>query len=139
MTTGNTKGEPWAFRVIKKLARGVRGSKQLTAQYGEDLVCIRHRIDPTGTRRITTVELVVGNATIQRRPSPLVDVFVKVQERDLQAKVKAAGGRWENREGVWRMRRATAVALGPSSRAKMEYPSCFERRYGKSVGRSNCT
>jgi len=95
---------------------GREGSKQISARFGDDLVCVRQRIDPTGTRRITTVELVVAKAAIQRRRSPLVDVFVKVQERDLQARIKAAGGRWDKHEGVWRIRRATAVALGLRSR-----------------------
>ncbi len=114
--TDATNQALWSFRVIKKLPKDARGSKQISARYGDDLVCIRHRIDPTGTRRITTVELVVAEAAIQRRRSPLVDVFVKVQERDLQARIKAAGGRWDKHEGVWRIRRATAVALGLRSR-----------------------
>jgi hypothetical protein len=114
--TDRTTQELWAYRVIKKFPKGVRGSKQISARFGADLVCVRHRVDPTGTRRFTTVELVVAETAIQRRPSPLVDVFVKVQERDLQARIKAAGGRWDKQEGVWRIRRATAVALGLRSR-----------------------
>jgi hypothetical protein len=104
------------LRVIKKIARGERGSKGLTAEHGERLVCIRHRIDPTGTVRLTTVELVVSEKKIQRRPSPMVDVVVKLHERELQGRLKAAGGRWDQNERVWRIRRATATALGLKKR-----------------------
>ena len=54
---------------------GCEGSKQISARFGDDLVCVRHLVDPTGTRRVTTVELVVAEAAIQRKPSPLVDVL----------------------------------------------------------------
>jgi hypothetical protein len=101
-----------SLRIIKKLPTNSRGSKGLSAQYGDRLVCIRHRIDPTGTKRLTTVELVVSESVIQRKARPLVDVVIKRHEEDLQARIKAAGGRWDRAEGVWRIRRATAVALG---------------------------
>ena len=104
------------FRVIKKIAAGDRGAKTLTAQYGDQLVCIRHRIDPTGTKRLTTVETVVSEKLIARKVSPTVDIAVRVQERDLQARLRAAGARWDKAEQVWRIRRATAVALGLKKR-----------------------
>ena len=57
------------LRVIKKIAANGRGAKGLTAKYGEELICVRHRLDSTGTRRLTTVELVVSDSTIRRRPA----------------------------------------------------------------------
>jgi len=48
------------LRVIKKLAPGVRGTKALTAAYGAALVCVRHRLDASATKRLTTVELLVA-------------------------------------------------------------------------------
>jgi hypothetical protein len=100
------------LRVVKKIAAGDRGAKALSAHFGEKLVCVRHRIDPTGTKRLTTVELLVSEKPIARRPSPTVDLAIRVQERELQARLKAAGARWDQAEQVWRVRRATAVALG---------------------------
>jgi hypothetical protein len=41
------------------LQHGQKGTKQLLAQYGEQLVCIRYRYDATRQRRLKTVELVV--------------------------------------------------------------------------------
>lgn len=104
------------LRVIKKIAPDQRGAKTLTSQYGDQLVCVRHRIDPTGTLRLTTVELIVAQQKISPRPSPQVDVEVQYQERALQARLKAAGGRWDPIRRKWRIRRATAIALGLKQR-----------------------
>lgn len=104
---------PYAdHRVIKKLPAGSQGAKALTTEYGDRLVCVRHRLDPAGTKRITTVELVVSTKPIARRPSPIVAVRLRVHERALQRRLKAAGARWDDARQVWRVRRATAMALG---------------------------
>lgn len=94
----------------------------LTAEYGDKLVCVRHRIDDTGTRRLTTVELIVSEKPIVRRPGPTVDVDIHLQEKDLQAKLKAAGARWDKVEQVWRIRRSTAIALGLKNRVVPRIP-----------------
>lgn len=104
------------LRVLKKLAPDTRGAKGLTAQYGHRLVCVRHRLDETGTRRLTTVELIVAENVIHRRPGPTVDVAVRPQEKELQAKLKAAGARWHKADEVWSIRRSTAIALGLKAR-----------------------
>lgn len=107
---------PTDARVIKKLAPEANGAKNLSAQYGASLVCVRHRLDDTGTQRITTVELVVAVQPIRRRPGPTVDVRVLPKERALQAKLKQAGARWHETEAVWSLRRSTAIALGLNDR-----------------------
>lgn len=100
------------LRVIKKFAPHARGAKGLTAQYGSQLVCVRHRIDETGAKRLTTVELIVSEKVIARRPGPTVDLAIRPSERGLRAKLKAAGARWHDADAVWTLRRSTAVALG---------------------------
>ncbi len=110
------KPQPIAQRVIKKIAPNERGAKGLSAEYGRQLVCVRHRIDATGSKRVTTVELVVSEKVIKRRPGPTVDVALKPQERALQATVKAAGGKWHEGDAVWSIRRSTAITLGLKSR-----------------------
>lgn len=99
-------------RVVKTLAAGGRGAKQLSQRYGRELVCVRHRIDVTGQRRITTVELVVDVRPIARKPSPIVGVSVPVSDRESRMRLKAAGARWDYEQRVWKIRRATATALG---------------------------
>jgi hypothetical protein len=104
------------MRVMKKLTPSDRGAKGLAMEYGDQLVCVRHRLDETGTKRVTTVELIVSEKVIARRPGPTVDVALRPQEKALQAKLKAAGARWQKSEQVWTIRRSTAVALGLKSR-----------------------
>jgi len=111
-----TKPQAPDLRVMKKLAPNARGAKGLTAQFGRQLVCVRHRLDETGTKRLTTVELIVSERVISRRPGPTVDVAVRPQERELQAKLKAAGARWNKADEVWSIRRSTAIALGLKER-----------------------
>lgn len=101
---------------MKKFAPNARGAKGLTAEYGDKLVCVRHRLDVTGTKRITTVELVVSEKAIARKPGPTVDVSVRAHEKELQSRLKAAGARWHNTEGIWSIRRSTAMALGLKAR-----------------------
>lgn len=100
------------LRVIKTLARGERGAKQLSAAYGERLLCLRHRIDPSGRWRLTTVEVLVSVKLIQRRASPIVSVRLEPHEREMRMRVMAAGGRWNKQDQLWRLRRASATALG---------------------------
>lgn len=104
------------LRVIKTLAPHGKGAKGLTAEYGSRLVCVRHRLDVSGTKRLTTVELIVSEKLIQRRPGPTVDIALRPHERELHAKLKVVGARWHKAEGVWIVRRSTAIALGLKER-----------------------
>lgn len=104
------------LRVIKTLPPNGKGAKGLSLVHGSRLVCVRHRLDSTGTKRLTTVELIVSEKLIQRRPGPTVDIALRPQERALQAKLKAVGARWHKADAVWTLRRSTAVALGLKDR-----------------------
>jgi hypothetical protein len=42
-----------------KLNPGQKGTKKLTAQYGDALVCVRYRYDEASSTRVKTVEPVV--------------------------------------------------------------------------------
>ncbi len=110
------------LRVIKKLAPGVRGTKALTTAYGPELVCVRHRLDTSGTKRLTTVELIVAETIIQRRPGPTVDIALRPHETELISRLRAAGGRWHKEAGVWTLRRSIAVALGLKQRIVVRLP-----------------
>ena len=47
------------MKVNSTLAPGRKGTKQLTEQYGEQLVCVRYRYCSSKQRRYKTVELIV--------------------------------------------------------------------------------
>jgi len=112
----NIKPPRTELRVMKTLAPDGKGARNLAAEYGGRLVCVRHRLDKSGTRRVTTVELIVSEKLIRRRPGPTVDIVLRPHERELRAKLKAVGGRWHKVEAVWTVRRSIAVALGLKER-----------------------
>lgn len=122
LVPSKTKPQVPDLRVMKKLAPNARGAKGLTAEYGSQLVCVRHRLDQSGTKRLTTIELIVSEKVISRRPGPTVDVALRPHEKDLQARLKAAGAKWHKVDAVWTIRRSTAIALGLKGRIEPRRP-----------------
>lgn len=100
-----------SLRVIKKLSATSRGSLKLARQFGQTLVCVRHRVDAKGECRYTTVELLVEWAPIVPRVETMVSVRVGQNERSLQQLVKAAGAKWDATTRLWRMPRRLAGIL----------------------------
>lgn len=85
------------LRVAKTMAPDQRGAIKLARKHGAQLVCVRHRHDPTGRERYTTVELVVDRTPIVRRPVLVVGVRIGYAERRLQSLARRAGARWTPR------------------------------------------
>lgn len=54
-----------AWNVIKKHAPVQPGALKLAQQWGDALVCSRHWLDETGQTRVTTVKLVVEQASVR--------------------------------------------------------------------------
>jgi hypothetical protein len=99
-----------ATRVIKKLAPQAPGARRWAATYGDQLVCVRYRVDPLRQRRLTTVELVVDESPTLN--SVLVGVRVAWGERDLGRSVRAAGGTWDANAKLWMISLGQAKSLG---------------------------
>ena len=97
------KSERSTYRVIKTLAPIDRGAIELARQYGNALVCVRHRTDAKGKLRHTTVELVVQSTPIRPRSIKTLLINVAPHERELHAVVKAAGGLWDGKQRLWRL------------------------------------
>ncbi len=106
-TTGQ---EPW--RVAKKIRPHQRGAIKLSRAYGEDLLCVRYRENPDGTERLTTVELIVERAIIQKRHDPLVQFKIWHDELDLRRQVKARGARYDAKTYRWELPRSEVLRLG---------------------------
>lgn len=47
------------MKVKSTLTPGQKGTKQLTKEYGEQLICVRYRYDSSRLKRYKTVELIV--------------------------------------------------------------------------------
>ncbi|MCW8956955.1 MAG: hypothetical protein OQL09_08735, partial [Gammaproteobacteria bacterium] len=63
--------------IKKTLHPGDMGTKRLLAQYGDQLVCVRYRIDKLSQKRFTTVELIVDEKPFIAHRT-LIQVWVKI-------------------------------------------------------------
>ncbi len=70
-------------------------------QFGDPLVCVRHRVDAEARTRFVTVELVVDSRPVKPVPQPTVAIKLGRQERALQRLVQAAGAKWDYKNEVW--------------------------------------
>ena len=102
------------IRTVRK--PGEPGTRKLVARYGERLVSVRYRYDPARGKRYKTVELIIAEE--DRRPpaepkteaaapapkpraTPRVPVRIQYFEKDLQRRIRAAGGLWDPRRKLW--------------------------------------
>jgi hypothetical protein len=108
-------------RVRLHLKPGQKGTKQLLAQYGDRLICVRYRYDAQRKKRFKTVELLVAERDWEP-PGPrfahdqivwLRVAFADVAVRD---RVKQAGGTWNPERRLWQLGYDRVIALGLNSR-----------------------
>jgi hypothetical protein len=88
------------------LKPGQKGTKRLTDKYGDALVCVRYRYDAESRQRLKTVELIEERSDWTPPPprfdaESLVPLRIEGYEKELQAKTKAAGGRWNPEKQLW--------------------------------------
>ena len=113
--------ESSAPRVRLHLKPGQRGTKQLFAQYGDRLVCVRYRYDAQRRKRFKPAELLVAESDwepVRSRFAPDQVVALRVAFADVAVRhrVKQAGGTWNPEQRVWRLRYDRVVALGLHAR-----------------------
>lgn len=99
------------MRVVKKLDPTSRGAVKLAEQFGETLLCVRHRVDALARTRFTTVELLVSSAPIKPKAKDLVNVRIEWNEEALRQLVKGAGAKWDATAKAWRMPKRLAGIL----------------------------
>jgi hypothetical protein len=108
-------------RVRLHLKPGQKGTKQLLAQYGARLVCVRYRYDAEQKKRFKTVELLVAERHWEPPPprfahDQIVALRVAFAEVAVRDRVKHAGATWNPEGRVWQLRYDRVVALGLDSR-----------------------
>jgi len=108
-------------RVRLHLKPGQKGTKQLLAQYGDRLICVRYRYDAQRKKRFKTVELIVAERDWQpSRPrfahDQIVGLRVAFADVAVRDRVKQAGGTWNPERRVWQLRYDRVVALGLNGR-----------------------
>ena len=119
------------MRTVKTLKPGQKGTKELMTRFGPSLLCVRYRYDEDRREHVKTVELVVrrrsrdgkldhggkrAGGVAARRAPRRVALRIGWRERDLQRRVKSAGGRWDPGRRVWMLRREAVERLGLTSR-----------------------
>jgi hypothetical protein len=109
------------MRIRLNLKPGQKGTKQLVAQYGDRLICVRYRYDAQRKKRLKTVELLVSECDWEPRrlhsgSDRTVSVRVAFAETLIRERVKKAGGRWDPQRQLWRLPHARAVSLGLAAR-----------------------
>jgi hypothetical protein len=110
-------------RTRLKLNPGKPGTKKLMRMYGDRLVCVRYRYDTEQKKRFKTVELVIDEIdwlprARQVNSNAMVRVQVGIGEKQLQDRVKRAGGRWNAKVRLWELRYERVVELGIEGRMR---------------------
>jgi hypothetical protein len=79
----------------------------LVEQFGDKLLCVRYRYDEKRQVRMKTVEIVVEERPckppLRYRDQDIVAVMVPFTRKTLRDRLKAAGGRWDPEEKLWRV------------------------------------
>jgi hypothetical protein len=96
------------------LRPGQRGTKQLVARYGKQLLYVRYRYDAKRQKRYKTVELIIDESDWVPPPPPpesIVAVRVAFREAEIRRNIRSAGGTWDQDHRVWLLRYEEAVLL----------------------------
>lgn len=104
---------------------GQPGTKQLVAEYGARLVCVRYRYDAQKRKRYKTVELIVEERDwrppeAEPAATEIVALRIGIEETALRQQVKQAGGTWNAQRKVWELKYEQVVRLGLGDRLVRE-------------------
>ena len=116
MRTGSAGSGRPTMRTLLHLKPGQKGTKQLLAQYGDRLICVRYRYDAQRKKRFKTVELLVAERDWEPPPprfaaSQIVGLRIAFAEAAARQHVKQAGAKWNPDRKLWEMPYQQAVAL----------------------------
>ncbi len=100
------------LRVARRIAPDRDGAKKLALRYGEQLVCVRHRLNSTGTVRFTTVELLVEQTPVVPTGTRLVAVRLEPGDRPTRSLLLSCGAQWDKSRKVWMVPRRVVKTFG---------------------------
>jgi hypothetical protein len=100
-----------SLRVAKTYAPEQNGAKRFARRYGENLVCVRHRLSDDGILRHTTVELLVESTPVASRARSLVAIRVPPHDKKTRTLLLACGATWVPKERYWLLQRLVAKNL----------------------------
>jgi hypothetical protein len=100
-----------ALRVAKTYAPNQNGAKRFAKRYGDQLVCVRHRLSDDGTVRHATVELLIESTPVSSRARSLVALKIPATDKKTRTLLLACGGQWLPKEKYWLVQRLVAKNL----------------------------
>lgn len=86
------------------LKPGQNGTKRLTEQYGDKLLCVRYRFDEVREVKLKTVELIVDEKPLRKprfKDDEMVPVSVKYDEVELREQLRNMRARWDAQLKLW--------------------------------------
>lgn len=104
------------LRVARRIAPNQAGAKRFALRYGDQLVCVRHRLNAAGTTRFTTVELLVETTPVVPAGTRLVALRLGPGEKTTRSLLMACGAQWDKSKKVWFVARQVAQSLGLADR-----------------------
>ncbi|MDH5389276.1 MAG: hypothetical protein OEY06_12625 [Gammaproteobacteria bacterium] len=105
------------MEINKTLQPGEMGTKRFLNEYGDQLVCVRYRINKQLQKRYTTVELIIDERPyIKQKATVMVMVKIHYDETELRQQVRAFGAKWNPEDKSWGMEYELAKKLGLKQR-----------------------
>jgi hypothetical protein len=100
-----------SLRVAKTYAPDQNGAKRFARRYGDQLVCVRHRLSEDGAVRHATVELLVESTPVATRARTLVAIRIGPSDKNTRTVLMACGAHWVPKERYWLLPRMVAKNL----------------------------
>ncbi|MDQ6679391.1 MAG: hypothetical protein M3Y67_00300 [Pseudomonadota bacterium] len=100
-----------SLRVAKTYSPEQNGAKRFAKRYGDQLVCVRHRLNEAGTVRHTTVELLIETTPVASRARSLVALRISPTDRANRTLLMACGAQWHPKHRYWLVPRLVAKNL----------------------------
>jgi hypothetical protein len=101
-------------RILKP---GQPGTRQELKKYGDKLLCVRYRVDPSNSLKYKTVEIiesVIPDRMKQKSipPNKKFDLRLNPYDSSLRKIVIQAGGHWNLKKRVWQLSYSQILNLG---------------------------
>ena len=97
----NSKSAYAQLRVAKTYGPEQDGAKRFARRYGDQLVCVRHRLNEDATVRHTTVEIVVESTPVASRQRSVIAIRIPGTDRRTRTLLLACGAEWRPKERYW--------------------------------------
>lgn len=89
------------LRIAKRYAPTQNGAKRFLRRYGDQLVCVRHRLSDDGKVRHTTIELLVESTPIVSRMRSIIALRIPQADKGSRQLLMACDAKWKPKERVW--------------------------------------